>query len=152
MLFCFCTTIIAGVLSKGATFIMVSQLAPDVPREVCSQKFNLLFLSWRIGYFYQVYQNIQGVPKRYRLQENSKTSDQMPIQRCVKGQGGAHKCRHIGNKCQTSGYGMDVLKNQYYPYFECSKTCKSEQYYIPKDDIILGHPVDNRTNIYPSHC
>ena len=41
MLFCFCTTIIAGVLSKGATFIMVSQLAPDVPREVCSQKFNL---------------------------------------------------------------------------------------------------------------
>ena len=36
-------------------------------------------------------------------------------------------------------YGMDVLRTQYYPYFECSNTCKSEQYYIPKDDF-FGTP------------
>ena len=52
-----------------------------------------------------------------------------------------YKSRHIGDKCKTPGYGMDVLRTQYYPHIECSTTCKSEQYYIPKDDIFLGHPV-----------
>ena len=36
---------------------------------------------------------------------------------------------------------MDVLRTQYYPYFECSNTCKSERYYIPKDNFFGGHPV-----------
>ena len=102
----------------------------------------------------KIYCNLRlptGCPKN-RVSENSKTSDQMPIQRCVKGQGGAHKCRHIGDKCQTPGYGMDVLRTQYYLYFGCSNTCKSEQYYIPKDNFFLGHPVAVDLRNTPKGC
>ena len=41
IVFCFCMTIAAGVVSKGATFFMVSQAAADVSIEACSDNFNV---------------------------------------------------------------------------------------------------------------
>ena len=41
----------------------------------------------------------------------------------------------------TPSYGIDVLSNPKYPYFDNSNTSKQEFCYIPKDNIFLGHPV-----------
>ena len=56
-------------------------------------------------------------------------------------------CGHIGDMCQTPGYGIDVLSNPKYPYFDNLNTSKQEFCYIPKDNIFLGHPVYFETNI-----
>ena len=37
---------------------------------------------------------------------------------------------------------IDVLSTQKYQYLDCSNTSEQEFYYIPKDNIFLGHPVD----------
>ena len=49
--------------------------------------------------------------------------------------GGSYKCRHIGDMCSTTGYGIDVLSTPKYPYFDSSNTSKQEHCYIPKDNI-----------------
>ena len=62
--------------------------------------------------------------------------------RGVKGRnGGSHKFRHIRDMSDTPSYGIDVLSNPKYPYFDNSNTSKQEFCYIPKDNIFLGHPV-----------
>ena len=55
--------------------------------------------------------------------------------------GGSNKCGHIGDMCQTPGYGIDVLSTPKYPYFDSSSTSKQEFCYIPKDNLFLGYPV-----------
>ena len=72
--------------------------------------------------------------------------------RGVKGRnGGSHKFRHIRDMSDTPSYGIDVLSNPKYPYFDNSNTSKQEFCYIPKDNIFLGHPVEAMIGSAPEY-
>ena len=60
--------------------------------------------------------------------------------------GVSHKCRCFGDMCKSPGHGIHMLGTLKYPYLDCSNVSEQEFYYIPKDDIFLGHPVCKRVS------
>ena len=75
------------------------------------------------------------------LRKIAKPLIKRPFKGVKRRNGGSHKFRHIRDMSDTPSYGIDVLSNPKYPYFDNSNTSKQEFCYIPKDNIFLGHPV-----------